>query len=94
MKFYFTYGLHGQPFRGGWTMVEAPNRQIAVGAFQEVHPNKYPNRLNCSTVYTEQEFADTGMEQDPDGNCGAWCHEVIHVTLQQFCPSIRKKIKE
>lgn len=92
MKFYFTYGLVGHPFVGGWTMIEAPNKEIAIGAFRAVHPDKQKNFLNCSTVYTEQEFRVTGMGDDLDGNHGAWCHEIIHVSVQQFCPSVREEI--
>ena len=31
-KFYFTYGTDGQPFVGGWTEVEAPDRRAACSS--------------------------------------------------------------
>ena len=29
-KFYFTYGVEGQPFYGGWTEITAPNEEVTV----------------------------------------------------------------
>lgn len=50
-KFYFTYGTDGQPFVGGWTEVEAPDRRAACAAFRSYHPDKTEGLLNCSSVY-------------------------------------------
>lgn len=76
MKFYFTYGTDGQPFVGGWTEVEAPDHRAACAAFRAYHPDKIPNCLNCSSIYTEEQFKKTGMA-GPDGNFGRFCHERI-----------------
>lgn len=80
-KFYFTYGTEGHPFFGGWTEVEAPDFKSACSVFRVYHPNKIKQRLNCCTVYTEGNFKKTSMYQQPDGNFGYRCHEII--TLQR-----------
>lgn len=74
-KFYFTYGTEGQPFRGGWTEVEAANGHAACAAFQAYHPDKTEGFLNCSSVYTEEQFKFT--EMFTTGNFGFRCHETI-----------------
>lgn len=75
-KFYFTYGTEVQPFRGGWTEVEAPSRNIAIGAFELFHPSTEEGLLRCCSVYTEEQFKRTCMS-GPDGNFGKFCHEHI-----------------
>jgi hypothetical protein len=74
-RFYFTYGLEGQPFVGGWTEVEAPNGRVACAAFRAYHPDKTEGLLNCSGVYNEVQFQHTEMCKK--GNFHARCHEVI-----------------
>lgn len=78
-KFYFTYGIEGQPFVGGWTEIEAPDGAIAAELFRAVHPDKTPGILNCAWVYSEEQFKQTEMA-DPNGNFGYFCHEKITVT--------------
>lgn len=73
-RFYFTYGSEGQPFVGGWTEVEAEDRRKACAAFRAYHPDKTEGLLNCSDVYTQEEFMQSGMVKD---NLGACCHEYI-----------------
>lgn len=80
-KFYFTYGLSGQPFFGGWTVVEAPDERTACELFRAVHPDKEPGIMNCCSVYTEAEFKDTNMA-GPCGNYRRFCHETI--TLRRY----------
>lgn len=70
--FYFTYGTSGQPFVGGWTEVNAPNRGAAFRAY---HPDKTEGLLNCSSVYDEEHFKQT--EMFTSGNFNRRCHEVI-----------------
>ena len=78
--FYFTYGTEGQPFVGGWTEVHAPNRRIACEIFREYHPDKTEGLLNCSSVYTREQFNRTKMS-GPGGNFGAYAHEIIEVKV-------------
>ena len=49
-KFYFTYGTEGQPFVGGWTLVEADNIHAAYAAFRAYHPDQ-----------TQQQFKMPGV---------------------------------
>lgn len=74
-KFYFTYGTDGQPFVGGWTEVEAPDRRAACAAFRSYHPDKTEGLLNCSSVHDEAWFKQTEMYRN--GNFGVRCHERI-----------------
>ena len=81
-KIYFTYGSDNEkmPFRGGWTIIEAPTIDHEIGVFESLHPNKVnPGLLNCCSYYTEEAFARTSMSKN--GNFGAFCHE--HWILQK-----------
>lgn len=77
-KFYFTYGTDGQPYVGGWTEVEAPNRRFACCVFRMFHPDRTDGLLNCCSVYDEEQFQRTSM-YGPGGNFGFRCHETITV---------------
>lgn len=81
LKFYYTYGTDSRfPFRGGWTEVTAPSRDIADQVFMAVHPPRDESQfLNCSFVYGEESFRKTAMHQD--GNYGKRCHERICITV-------------
>lgn len=74
-KFYFTYGTSGQPFFGGWTVVQAPNFKAAVAAFRTFHPDKTEGIVNCSSIYDEEQFQQTRMFHS--GNFDIYCHETI-----------------
>ena len=76
--FYFTYGTDGQPYRGGWTEIEAPDMQTACALFRAYHPDKTEGLLNCASVYTEEYMQTSGMWEN--GNFGARCDERITVT--------------
>ena len=75
MKFYFTYGTEGQPFSGGWTEVIAETMRTATCAFRAYHPDKTDGLLNCSDVYTEEQFANSSMAKS--GNFDRFCQEKI-----------------
>lgn len=74
-KYYFTYGSYGQDFVGGWTEVEAPDIDKACEIFREHHPDRHKGVLNCSTVYSEEQFKRTKMYAGD--NWGFRCHEVL-----------------
>ena len=82
-RFYFTYGTEGQPFYGGWTIVEAENTTAAAMAFKAYHPNKSRGILNCAGFYTEEQFK--AMPMSREGNFGKFCHEII--TLSRSIPN-------
>lgn len=78
--FYFTYGTSDtQPFKGGWTEVEAPDARSAAALFRAYHPDWEEGFLNCSSVYDQEEFEKTEMF-GPNGNFGHRCRERITVT--------------
>ena len=72
--FYYTYGP-AHEFGGGWTEVEAPDRETANKLFRVFHPDFTPNILRCAFVYTEEEFIKTRMHEK--GNIGKRCLEKI-----------------
>lgn len=75
-RYYFTYGNSGkQPFIGGWTIVTAPNRDIACKLFRAIHPDRMLGFLNCSSVYNEDEFILSGISER--AGKGPRCHEHI-----------------
>lgn len=80
-RFYFTYGTEGQPFYGGWTEVIAPDVHSACCAFRAYHPDKDEGLLNCSSVYTEEQFKASCMS-GPEGNFRRFCHETITITRE------------
>lgn len=80
MKFYFTYGTEGHPFKGGWTEVEADDFDGAVKLFALAHPSKNSGLLNCSSAYAEEEFFHTCMARN--GNFGKKCVERIKLIVE------------
>lgn len=78
-RFYFTHGLEGMPFCGGWTEVIADTLPLAVAAYSAYHPGK-SGCVDCSMVYTEPEFESTRMYKK--GNFGKRCQEVIYLSKE------------
>lgn len=74
-KYYFTYGTDGQPFRGGWTEVEAKSEAEAIAAFRSKHPDRIDGLVNCAGIYTARAFRVTQMYGF--GNFGKFCQEKI-----------------
>lgn len=79
--YFFTYGIEGHPFCGGWTEVLAENKRLAIATFRVVHPDIIPGFLNCADVYTKKQFEGTGMNES--GNYNAFCHELIALRRYQ-----------
>lgn len=74
-KFYFTFGISDKfPFRGGWVEVFAPDRTRAVATYRCHYPDIHEGIVNCSEIYTEEQFMRTEMVNN---NLGAACHEVL-----------------
>ena len=79
-KYYFTYGTsESMPYKGGWTEVHADNINQAVALFDAVHPRK-SEFVNCSSIYTEEQFIKTSMFIEND-NFGAGCREIISLNV-------------
>lgn len=79
-NFYFTYSLEGQPFVGGWTLINAPNEEVARSIFRSFHPDRNEGILNCAYVYSEERFQKTKMFKN--GNFGKALRERIIVTRE------------
>ena len=77
-KTYFTFGTSQTfPYQNGWIEIEAPSQTKACEYFKNKypHPTK-PDILNCSFIYSEEEFKNTIMFKEQN-NLGAACHEKI-----------------
>ena len=75
-EFYFTFGTSKQfPFCGGWVEVVAPDHKTAVQTFRAKHPDVNEGVVNCSDIYTAEQFSKSEMV---NGNLGASCHETLH----------------
>lgn len=78
-KFYFTYGSDGtQPFKGGWTEVEASNFEDAVELFRLVHKDNSKGFINCAGIYDEDTFKYTTMFNK--GNFDRFCVEKLSLS--------------
>ena len=76
----FTFGTSKQfPYIGGWVKVNAPDYKAAVMTFRAKYPDVNEGIINCSDIYTAEQFAKSEMA---DGNLGAGCHEVL------FCQEV------
>lgn len=78
-NFYFTYGVEGHPFYGGWTTVRAKDEKQACALFRAVHPDQTEGLLNCASVYDQETFERTKMFKT--GNFGHGCHEFIRADV-------------
>lgn len=81
-KFYFTYGTDSEyPFRGGWTLIIAPNIKAAAQIFKAYHPNRNDSEcLNRADYYRADYYRADYFEQSESyktGNFGGYCHEII-----------------
>lgn len=57
MKFYFTFGSWEKfPFQNTYLVVVAAGRKEAHAAFREKHPDVNTGVLNCSEVYSEEQW--------------------------------------
>lgn len=75
-NFYFTFGTSPAfPYQNGWVLVQAPNRHAAIQVFNAYFPPRC-QCVNCSFIYTEEEFMNTIMYRE-NKNLGAGCHCII-----------------
>ena len=79
-KFYFTYGTEGQPFKGGWSIVEAENYEQACAIFNIVHPKKN-GMIDCAWIYAEDAFRKSFGDGD---NFGEKTHEIITYSVKKW----------
>lgn len=82
MTFYYTYGLsETQPFKGGWTCIEAEDMEQANEIFRLIHPNNENGFLNCAGVYREDSFQKTSMFTK-----GCFGHRTREVIKLEYLP--------
>lgn len=87
-KYYFTFGIEGQPYKGGWVIVEAQNLEQSIAVFRAVFPDIRKGLVNCAGIYSEEKFLQTSMYKKND-NFGSGCHGTIslNISLQEKRPS-------
>ena len=80
-KWFFLYnGEHGQPYKSGWTQVEAPDVYVAVNLFRCAHPDRDAGRVNCERYLSQEEFEDEPRK----GKCHEiikWQHDVLETPV-------------
>ena len=74
------FGSEGQPFKGGWIIIEAETIEQACKIFRAMYQYKETNDtlLKFCSIYTEEGFKQTEMYKDND-NLGAGCHFKISI---------------
>ena len=104
-KYYFTFGgSENFPFRYTYIIIFAGSFKEATSIFREYYPDKTEGVLNCSFVYTEEEW-DSEMEKHfPEGPVKVLNMEltlgelkIIHDSLgeaKNFSKEVRKYFHE
>ena len=79
-NYYITFGSEGQPFKGGWIIIEAETIEQACKIFRAMHQYKETNDtlLKFCSIYTEEAFKQTEMYKGND-NLSAGCHCKISI---------------
>lgn len=77
-SFYYTFGTSDSfPYKKGWVEVQAADRKEADSLFRKRFPDVHEGVLNCSSVYTKEQFEATlkqSYAKFPDWKV---CHELI-----------------
>lgn len=64
-NFYFTFGSwKGFPFQNGYILVRALDEADAVATFRQHYPDVHQNTVNCSFIYSEQEWQMSNNSYD------------------------------
>lgn len=81
-NYYFSFGPNPKfPYQNGWICITAPSLNLAIELYNMLYPNPNDNVLvNCSFVYTEDEFKNTNIYKNND-NLGAGCHKHYTITI-------------
>ena len=75
--FYFTFGSDkGFPHQNGYIVIFAESQSNAIKEFRKKYHDRHSNCLNCSFVYTEDKWKQTGMGD----NDKYPCYEIIYAT--------------
>ena len=74
-KWFYTYASSSHfPFQSGWTEVFAADVNQANQTFRDVHQDITPGYLNCSFVYSQDQFP---MDMATSGNYGSRVQEIL-----------------
>lgn len=80
-KWYFLYnGGHGQPYKSGWTEVEAPDVYVAVNLFRCAHPDRAWGRVNCERYLSQEEF-EAEPRKGKRREIIKWQHEILEAPV-------------
>lgn len=62
-NYYIMFGSEGQPFKGGWIIIEAETIEQACKIFRAMYQYKETNDtlLKFCSIYTEEGFKQTEM---------------------------------
>ena len=84
-NYYITFGSEGQPFKGGWIIIEAETIEAetieqACKIFRAMYQYKETGDtlLKFCSIYAEETFKQTEMYKSND-NLGAGCHCKISI---------------
>lgn len=93
-NYYITFGSEGQPFKGGWIIIEAENEAQAQKLFRAIYQplDSRDALLKYCSMYDERSFKSTMMYKNND-NLGAGCHCKISIKKRDRmrCNSKRSK---
>jgi len=75
-EYYFTFGTSELfPFKKGYIIVVADNENRAIKIFNAHYLPVHDDVVNCSFIYSEEEFIKTNMFEDyPDWDI---CHRIL-----------------
>lgn len=89
-SFYYTFGTSDHfPYKRGWVEVQAPDRCQADQRFRSEFPDVNPGFLNCSSVYTGDQFKKLNFDNHPDWRI---CHKILTAEAERK-PSIVEQIQ-
>lgn len=77
-NFYFSFGTAEYfPYQGGYVLVKAHNKQEAVKKYRSEHPDIQEGIINCSFIYTQEEWDQAHAKLPEYIRKEEVCHKVI-----------------
>ena len=68
--FYFTFGSDKDfPYQNGYIVIFAGCQSAAIKEFRRKYPDRHTHCINCSFVYTEDKWKQTGMGNNDQYPC-------------------------
>ena len=76
--YYFTFGNSPIfPYQRGWVEVRAGSKKQACDIFRAYFPDRITGRINCASIYTEEEWQKTKMSKGDYYVAGEFCQAKI-----------------